>query len=143
MSTADTPLHDGAAAAQTAVGRMREELLGGRGPGAGRVEFLRHTRSRTTVAGVPVAALRERVAVDAATARNDPDTLALAAARQRAVVAADVDDLLTRLRPRPSLGGAKARVGHHARLRRSRAAVGVLAAWLVARWLVRSQRHPR
>lgn len=143
MSTAE---RDGREAAtqvrspQTAVAQLRAGLLGGRGPGAGRSEFLEHTRARMAVGGVPVPALRERVALDAATARGDADALALAVSRQRARVAADLDVLLPRLRPRALRDGAASSHRWPAAWRRLRRAAALFAILLVARWLSRHRR---
>lgn len=124
---------------QAALAHLRAGLLGGRGPGAGRLEFLEHTRARTAVGGVPVPALRERVSLDAATARGDADTLGLAVGRQRVRVATDLDALLPRLNPRAvraGAGGSPRRKG----ARRLPMAAAPFAVLLVARWLRRRRR---
>lgn len=125
--------------AQAAVAQMRGGLLGGRGPGASRAEFLRHTRARVAVGGIPVPALRESVAVDAARARRDTDVLALAVGEQRDRLAADLDLLLNRLPPRAPRVRAS---GVPARLF-VRAAALLLAASLLARRLGRRRRSRR
>ncbi len=119
--------------AQAALAQLRGGLLGGRGPGAGRSEFLRHTRARVAVGGVPVPALRESVAVDAATARQDTDVLALAVREQRDRVAADLDLLLGRVRSR----ARPVRATRRTALRRFRTAAVLLATALLVRRLRR------
>lgn len=123
--------------AQAAVAQMRGGLLGGRGPGASRSEFLRHTRARVAVGGVPVPALRESVALDAARARRDTDALAEAVEEQRDRLAADLD-LLSRVPPRASGVGAMGRP-----TRRFRTAAVLLSIALVARRLGRRRRSRR
>ena len=61
--------------AQANIALLRQNVLSGRGPGASRSEFLRHTRGRTFVGGRPVATEREAVARAAAAARRDDDVL--------------------------------------------------------------------
>jgi hypothetical protein len=86
-------------AAQQAVARARAAVPGGRGPGAGTAEVLRHTRGRTSVGGVPVAALLERTAAQTARARGDVEGLTLAVAADRDRVAAGLTRLRDRDRP--------------------------------------------
>ena len=100
------------------------------GPGAGTSEFLAHTRGRATVGGYSVPALREAVARDAAAARRDAEAMALYVADDRRRLAADLDLLLPRLRPRRLLRRA-------AQLRRRVwVAVVLLAALLLFRRLL-------
>lgn len=123
--------------------QLRHGLLDGREPGANRSEFLEHTRARLAVGGVPVAALRERVALDAAAARGDADVLALAVRAQRARVGADLDVLLPRLRPRASRDGAEGGLLRPAARRRLRMIAALFAVLLVARRLGRHRRLHR
>jgi len=66
---------------------MRLQLLAGRGPGAGSLEVLQHTRARTQVGAESVPRLRQRVAFQTAAARQDADVLALQVAEDRARLA--------------------------------------------------------
>ena len=94
----------GPARVQAALARMRDGVLGGRGPGTPGTEVRRCTRARAQVGGEPVAVLRERLAEDTARARRDPDQLALVLAADRARLAADLAALRTAWRarlPRP------------------------------------------
>lgn len=62
-----------AADTQAEIRRLRRNLLGGRGPGAGPAEVLAHTRLRGEIAGTPVPALlatTERRAAEARAARH-------------------------------------------------------------------------
>ena len=54
---------------QGAVQRTRARLLDGRGPDADEREVARHTRDRTEIGGVPVPALLEVTAAQAAAIR--------------------------------------------------------------------------
>jgi len=73
-----------APAVQGWLAELRVGLLAGRGPGAGALEVLQHTRARGQVGGEPVTRLREQVAFQAASARRDVDGLALQVAEDRA-----------------------------------------------------------
>lgn len=127
----------GEVSTQAAVIQLRNGLLRGRGPGASRSEFLENTRARIAVGGVPVPALREHVALDAASARGDVDALTLAVTRQRGRLAADLDVLLPRLRPRALRSGVAGSLRRPAARRRLRMAAALFAVLLVARWLGR------
>jgi hypothetical protein len=109
-------------AAQRAVARARAAVRGGRGRGAGAAEVLRHTRGRTTVAGVPVAALLERTAEQAARTRGDVEGLTLAVAVDRDRVAAGI---------------ARLQAAHPGRRPRARAGLLAVVALLLVRRLTR------
>lgn len=130
--SADHPATD----PQAEVGRLRSTVLGGRGAGASTSEFLGHTRARLTVGGIPVPALREEVARDAAVARHDPDALALQVAGDRRRLAANFDVLRPHLRPQRLLGLAARPT---ARLRRRISIAVVLLVVLL--WVRRLRRH--
>jgi hypothetical protein len=73
-----------AEAVQREVRRCREELLGGRGPGASPAELAAHQRDRPLLGALPAAAERELAAVQTAAARGvDPAQLAAALERVR------------------------------------------------------------
>lgn len=128
--------HDGTMlpeAPQAHVRQMRDDVLGGRGPGASQSEFLAHTRARQAVGGEPVPVLRERVARQAASARGDVEGLAMQVAADRARLASDLDILLPRLHPRSLLVSARGARRRLMARRGVRATALVLAAVLVAR----------
>ena len=115
--------------AQAEVEELRLTVLAGRGPGASRAEFLRHTRGRTVVGGRPVALLREAVARDAAAARGDADELLLHVVTARSRVAADVAVLRNRWKAEPRTPRAGTSLRALARSRGIRRAVlGLIAA---------------
>ena len=91
----------GAAAPQEEVARLRSTLLAGRGPGASRAEFLRHTRGRTVVGDRPVTLERESVAREAAAARRDADELLLHVVTARSHLRTDVLALRDRWKAAP------------------------------------------
>lgn len=122
--------------AQAAVERLRSSLLAGRGPGADRAEFLRHTRGRTVVGDRPVALEREAVAREAAAARGDADELLLHVVTARSHLQTDVVALRERWTsqpPRLTAGRALGRLAQSRRLRRVLltlvAAAAARAAW--------------
>jgi hypothetical protein len=91
----------GAASPQAEVERLRLTLLAGRGPGASRAEFLRHTRGRTVVGDRPVSLEREAVAREAAAARRDADALLLHVVTARSHLRTDVVSLRDRWKAEP------------------------------------------
>lgn len=76
------------AAVQRRIRQAREQLLGGRGPGASPLETARWMSERPSLGGQDPAATREAVAERAAVARGDPDALAWLTARHSARLAA-------------------------------------------------------
>jgi len=85
------------AAVQHRIRQAREQLLGGRGPGASPLETARWMRERPTLGGQDPAAAREAVAERAAVARGDPEALAWLTARHRARLAATLRTVTYRL----------------------------------------------
>ncbi len=95
---------------QRRIRQAREQVLGGRGPGAGPLETAQFTRERPALGGQPPAVSREQVAEQARLARGDPSDLARLAARHRARLAATVDEARTRLSLRLASARRRARV---------------------------------
>jgi hypothetical protein len=91
------PSGSGPDEARAEVTRLRAGVLGGRGPGASRSEFLQHTRARSAVGGVPVPERRDAVARAAAAARGDVERLSLEVAADRARLSASLGEVRSRL----------------------------------------------
>ncbi len=93
---------------QRELAAMRLDVLAGRGPGAGELEVLQHTRARTEVGGEPVPELRQRVAFQSAAARRDADVLALQVAEDRARLATSLRAVVGPRRSGPDRSGSRA-----------------------------------
>jgi hypothetical protein len=128
--------------AQAEVTRLRSTLLAGRGPGASRAEFLRHTRGRTIVGDRPVTLEREAVAREAAAARHDADELLLHLVTARSHLRTDVIALRDRWEAEPPRLTAARILRPLPQFRRLRRALLALAAVLAARTVRRRTRRP-
>jgi hypothetical protein len=95
---------------QRRIRQAREQVLGGRGPGASPLETARWTRERPTLGGQPPAASREQAAEQAKLARSDPADLTQLAARRSARLAATLGTARTRLSRRLTSARKHARV---------------------------------
>lgn len=80
----------GSEAVQRRIRQAREQLLGGRGPGAGPLETARWKSERPSLGGRDPAAAREAVAEQTALARGEPGALVPLTARHSARLAASV-----------------------------------------------------
>lgn len=127
--------------AQAEVARLRSTLLAGRGPGASRAEFLRHTRGRTIVGDRPVTLEREAVAREAAAARHDADGLLLHVVTARSHLRTDVGALRDRWKAEPPPLTPARLLRPLAQSRRLRRALLAVAAVLAARTVWRRTRR--
>lgn len=80
--------------------RARQELLRGRGPGAGDAEIAAHTRNRVAIAGVTATRRLEMAARQTARARQDTDAITTVIELSRAELSDTLTQLTGRLRPR-------------------------------------------
>jgi hypothetical protein len=95
---------------QRRIRHVREQVLGGRGPGASSMETARWTRERPSLGGQPPAVSRERAAEQAKLARGYPEDLAQLAARRGARLAVTVGAARTRLSRRVRSARKHARI---------------------------------
>jgi hypothetical protein len=89
-----------AEAIQQRIRQAREQLLGGRGPGASALETARWKTERPSLGGRDPAADREAVAERAAAIRGDPAALERLIARHSAQLAASLGEVTARVRRR-------------------------------------------
>ncbi len=89
-----------AEAIQQRIRQAREQLLGGRGPGASALETASWKTERPSLGGRVPAAAREAVAERAAAIRGDPAALERLIARHRAQLAASLREVTGRVRRR-------------------------------------------
>jgi hypothetical protein len=95
---------------QRRIRHAREQVLGGRGPGASPMETARWMRERPSLGGQPPAVSREQAAEQARLARGDPEDLVRLAVRRDARLAATLGTARTRL------GGRLTSARRHARI---------------------------
>lgn len=89
-----------AEAIQQRIRQAREQLLGGRGPGASALETARWKTERPSLGGRDPATAREAVAERAAVIRGDQAALERLIARHRAELAATLREVTGRVRRR-------------------------------------------
>lgn len=111
--TSDGPVTDVSAMLRQA----REELMGGRGPGAGDAEVAAHTRDRVMIGGETATRRLEMAARQTGYARRDPAAISRTAQLTGAELAESLARLARRLHPRrllPDDGTAvRRRLGAH------------------------------
>ncbi len=95
---------------QRRIRHAREQVLGGRGPGASPMETTRWTRERPSLGGQPPAVSREQAAEQAKVARGDPEDLVQLAIRRDARLAVTLGAARTRLSGRLTSARKHARV---------------------------------
>ena len=118
---------DETALVERLLAEFRRELYGGRGPGIGEEEWLRSTRDRPTVAGVPPAVSREQIHLRTLQARGE-----------RASARIEADWAAAQF---PQLAGTRPAGGHRP-ARRSGGGALALIAVCVLTWM-RSRRSRR
>lgn len=117
---------------------IREDLLGGRGPGASEDEILAATRNRVEVAGMTATRRLELAARQTGRARGDADAVDDAMQLHAAEEAHDVDEDTGRLRPRIASSNSL-HTSRSVLSERSTAVglVGAVAVWVVTVWVLR------
>ncbi len=110
---------------QRRIRHAREQVLGGRGPGASPTETARWTRERPSLGGQPPAVSREQAAEQAELARGDPEDLVQLAIRRDARLAVTLGAARTQLRCRLGRARKLARVAIPVAL----AGMGIVLAW--------------
>ncbi len=119
---------------QRRIRHAREQVLGGRGPGASPMETARWTRERPSLGGQPPAVSREQAAEHAKLARGDPEDLVQLAIRRDARLADTLGMARTRLRCRLASARRHARVAIPVALAGAGLALAVRAAGAGRRW---------
>lgn len=110
---------------QRRIRHAREQVLGGRGPGASPMETTRWTRERPSLGGQPPAVSREQAAEQAKLARGDPEDLVQLAIRRDARLAVTLGAARTRLSGQLTSARKHARVVIPVAL----AGMGIVLAW--------------
>lgn len=85
---------------QAHLRQVPDELMGGRGPGAGEAEVASHTRNRVIIAGENVTWRLELAARQTTLARDDTAAITDAIQRSRGELVVTISRLTRRLHPR-------------------------------------------
>ncbi len=123
---------------QRRIRHAREQVLGGRGPGASPVETARWMRERPSLGGQPPAVSREHAAEQAKLARGDPADLVQLAIRRDARLAVTLGAARTQLKCRLASARKHARVTIPVFL----AGMGIVLAWQATGHLGRRRPEP-
>lgn len=118
---------------RTRLARIREDLLGGRGPGASTDEVLATTRNRVEVAGMTATRRLELTARQTALARGDTDAVTTAAQLRRAEVACGFAAAGGRLSPGATPRGPGTSPEAVGKASAAMGLVGVLVVWALRR----------